>query len=155
MILEWWRCQVWCGHLPGCSGGQTLWSSLIIGNKHFQMYGRFFPVFFPQWQVQTSEDFSARLSLCGSRDIYWLSTLFFPTAAPLLALHPYQINTLLSAGLKQMSISMTICCWWVFFPLHLFRQEKLEDFDLFFATCNSNYFQTNKFLWTVEKRSLD
>lgn len=119
-----------------CSGGQALWSSLIPDNKHFQMYDRFFCCFFSQWQVQTSEDFSASLSLCGSRDIYWLSTLFFSTAAQLLAQHPYQINTLLSAGLKQMSISMTICCWWVFFALYLSREEELEYFYLFFNTTN-------------------
>lgn len=29
------------------SGGQALWSSLILDNKHFQMYDRFLGVFFP------------------------------------------------------------------------------------------------------------
>lgn len=81
--------------------------------------------FCSQWEVQTSEDFSA--SLC----VYvWEQR--HPLIIHIILLHCNSATGAasisnkhsLSAGLKRLSISAPICCWWVFFALVLGKEER-------------------------------
>lgn len=118
--------QLRCTHAFLGRGFGAIW---FKKTKHFQRY----ECVVGQWHKRANEwGFLCLSWLCGSRDIHWLSVLFFSIATqPLMTSHPYQIKCFMSARLKRMSAIM----WFLFYT----RSSKKRNAGGFWLIYDESY----------------